>query len=861
MQLRHFQKRLLQLVLVALAVTAVTFAMVNLLPGDAANALAGPQATPEDLRAARRSLGLDAPVDRPLRQMAAAHGPGGPGLFLPFREPVLEAILARLPVTVELMILAQLFALILAVPAGIAAACRPRSPVDGTLTAVAFAFMSTPVFVMALVLILVFALRFHWLPATGYVPVTQGLTGNLRSMVLPCLSVALVEWVPLMRVLRSDMIATLQEEYILAARSKGLSTGRIIFCHALRPSSFSLVTVFGLHMGHLLGGALIIEMIFALPGMGRMLINAMLNRDLFVVQGGILFISVAYVVVNGLVDWVYGILDPRGEKIWKKRLTVPLSADPKQSGRRVPCWGKPSGWRPCGSSSSPCWQRQPPCGPCRLTMRWTGTIPPPSREPGGRITAMDDSGAWQTRDCVHLLGTDTMGRDILARLIRGGRISLQVGLIAPILGLVVGGLLGMAAGYFGGWLEQAILMLTDAILAFPGMVLLLAVTFYFGPSLPNIIGALGFLAIPAFIRVARAGTLKYTSMPFGPERPDAGSGPFERSFWRNPAQHRPVPYGLRPAGGLLHDRCRGRPELSGIERAGAGTELGRHDRRGQGGARHPSPCEPAAGPGPHGDGAFLQPGGRRPPWVGRCQGGTVVNGGAPLLAVASLAVRLSTPRGVVHPLCGVSFGVQAGETLAVVGESGSGKSMLCRTLMGILPRSAKIDAHARIQYNGTELTGLSEARYNGIRGREIAMVFQDPGAALNPVMPIGRQVAEPLRVHLKLTAARARRQVMDLLREVEVPDPGRLMDHYPHQLSGGMRQRVAMAMALACEPRLLIADEPTTALDVTVQESLLDLMERFQARRKMAVILVSHDLRLAALRAGRGGGDVRRPDR
>ena len=305
------QKRLFQLVIVVLSVTAVTFSMLNLLPGDAAQALAGPQASPDDIQAARESMGLDAPVVVRYLNWLGRVIRGDLGVSFHSREPVSEAILHRLPVTVELMVLAQLMALALAVPAGIAAACRPQSLVDRTLAAVAFAFMSTPVFVMALVLIFVFAVRFPWLPATGYVPVSHDLAGNIRAMALPSLSIALVEWVPLMRVLRSDMIATLQEEFILVARSKGLSVGRILFWHALRPSSLSLVTVLGLHMGHLLGGALIIELIFALPGMGRLLIDAIMNRDLYVVQGCILFISVAYVTVNGLVDRVYEILDPR----------------------------------------------------------------------------------------------------------------------------------------------------------------------------------------------------------------------------------------------------------------------------------------------------------------------------------------------------------------------------------------------------------------------------------------------------------------------------------------------------------------------------------------------------------------------
>jgi peptide/nickel transport system permease protein len=171
--------------------------------------------------------------------------------------------------------------------------------------------MSVPNFVMALLLIYFFALQLHWLPATGFVPLTAGVAANLRSVALPVVSLALVEWVPLMRVLRSDLIETLQEDYILMACSKGLSPVYILLRHALRPTLFTLATVLGLHLGHLIGGALVVEHIFALPGMGRLLITAIFVRDTFLVQGCILFITVGYVLINFCVDLFYLVLDPR----------------------------------------------------------------------------------------------------------------------------------------------------------------------------------------------------------------------------------------------------------------------------------------------------------------------------------------------------------------------------------------------------------------------------------------------------------------------------------------------------------------------------------------------------------------------
>ncbi len=304
-------KKALHLVLVVLVVSAITFLVVDVLPGDIAFRIAGETATLEDIQAIREELGLERNPFLRYVSWVADVCQGDLGISHLTHEPVLTAIVARLPVTVELMVSAQMIALVLSVPAGIYGGYRPRSFLDRFLGSTGFALMSMPGFVMALVLIYLFAIKVGWFPATGFVPLSAGPLDNLRSILLPAMSLALIEWVPLMRVLRNDMIATLREDFILMARSKGLPPRSILFRHALRPSLFTLVTLLGIQIGHLIGGAVIVETIFALPGIGRLLIGAIFNRDFMVVQGCVLFITVGYVMVNFLVDISYTVLDPR----------------------------------------------------------------------------------------------------------------------------------------------------------------------------------------------------------------------------------------------------------------------------------------------------------------------------------------------------------------------------------------------------------------------------------------------------------------------------------------------------------------------------------------------------------------------
>ena len=216
----------------------------------------------------------------------------------------------------------------------------------------------------------------------------------------------------------------------------------------------------------------------------------------------------------------------------------------------------------------------------------------------------------------------------------------------------------------------------------------------------------------------------------------------------------------------------------------------------------------------------------------------------PLLEVNDLHIRLQTQRGPADAARGISFQLERGETLGIVGESGCGKSITVQSLMGLLPSTAQVGGS--IRFDGQELVGLSDRAMDRIRGDRIGMIFQEPMTALNPVHTIARQVGEPLRLHRGLSAADARKEALALLERVGIPDAASRLDAYPHQFSGGQRQRIGIAMALACGPDLLIADEPTTALDVTIQKQILELIQGLVAERGMALILISHDLGVIA---------------
>lgn len=304
-------RRLLNLLPVLLAVSLLTFLIASLLPGDLAYVVLGDQATPENVAALRHDMGLDQPIAWRYLLWLGHVLEGDLGRSFRTGQTVLAAVTERLPVSLELMVLAEAIGLLIGIPLAILCAVRAGGAFDRFMTGTAFSMLSVPSFLSAILLIYLFAVELHWLPATGYTPFLEDPLDNLRGFLLPAFTLALGEWPVLMRVLRSDMIATLQEDYIAMAKAKGLRPARILWVHALKPSSLTLVTVTGINIGQLIGGAVIVESIFALPGLGRLLISAIYTRDLIILQGVVLLVATGFVLMNFLVDMIYAALDPR----------------------------------------------------------------------------------------------------------------------------------------------------------------------------------------------------------------------------------------------------------------------------------------------------------------------------------------------------------------------------------------------------------------------------------------------------------------------------------------------------------------------------------------------------------------------
>lgn len=309
---RHIGARLTVLVAVLLAVSFLTFSMMSLLPGDPAlQMLGGDNADPERMAAVREDLGLDDPFLVRYADWLGGAVRGDLGRSYRTSQPVAEAIRERLPVTVEIGVLALTMALVVAVPLGLFSAYRAGSRFDRAVSSTSFGLLALPSFMLAVFLIYTFAVRYRWFPASGWTRLTDDPVDNFRSAFLPALSLAVGEMAVFTRLLRSDVMQTMQEDFLVVARMKGLSTARILFGHALRPSSMSLMTVVGVQLAALLGGAVIVEQVFALPGIGTLMINGIYQRDLLVVQGVVLVMASGFVLVNFLIDLLYRVIDPR----------------------------------------------------------------------------------------------------------------------------------------------------------------------------------------------------------------------------------------------------------------------------------------------------------------------------------------------------------------------------------------------------------------------------------------------------------------------------------------------------------------------------------------------------------------------
>jgi peptide/nickel transport system permease protein len=501
-------------------------------------------------------------------------------------------------------------------------------------------------------------------------------------------------------------------------------------------------------------------------------------------------------------------------------------------------------------------------------------------------TAQDLTHPWAAPSATHWLGTDDLGRDVLSRLIYGARVSMRVSFEVVALALIVALPVGLAAGYRGGQVDNVLMRFMDGGLSFPPLVLALAIAGVLGPGINNVALALAVVFFPSFSRLIRGQSLAVKEETFveasqtvgtppvpivvrrvlpnvssalivavalalgaallaeaglsflglGTQPPAASWGSMLREYYDNGLFTHPwslVVPGMAIALAVLAFNTVGDAMAAtlGVTR----THLSRRvQRTPRGGASRgltvvARPAQPSS-PAPVCGATVAIPGGT----------------GSPLLEVDALSVELQTETGLLRAVDEVSITVGKGEVLGLVGESGSGKTLTALAIMRLLASPPATIVGGAVRFAGRDLLSLDIDHMRRLRGGQIAMVFQDPMSTLNPAIRIGKQIAEAIRLHQDVDRTSAARRAVELLEKVGIPDPAQRVHSYPHELSGGMCQRAVIAMALSCQPQLLIADEPTTALDVTIQAQVVDLLRQLQRDTGMGVIFVTHDLGLVA---------------
>lgn len=476
---------------------------------------------------------------------------------------------------------------------------------------------------------------------------------------------------------------------------------------------------------------------------------------------------------------------------------------------------------------------------------------------------------YETPSTDHWLGTDQLGRDYYSRVIHGAGFAFRSIVIAMTIAVGVGVPVGLFSGWRGGRLDRAIMWVNDVLFSLPIILLAMAVIIILNPSLDNAMIGVGIAMSTRFTRLTRAVTLQ--------EREELYVDSARITGLSTPTiLRRYIAPNLLPSLVVQAAIISGAIILIGatLSFLGIGASLDDPDW-GVMLARSRELFRV------HGVWQIIPPGvaliltvlsfnllgDAIRDAIGRDSSNNALSitkrtavapatmahetGDDVVLSVRDMDVEFPGAGGEVSQILeGVSLEVRAGETLGVVGESGSGKSMTMLSALGLTPVPGRM-TRGSVEFGGRDVTNLSESQWQEIRGKEIGIIFQEPVAVLNPSIKVGKQIAEPLRIHFGMSKAEARQRAGELLAEVRVPDPIRRLDQYPHEFSGGMAQRVGIAMALACEPKLLIADEPSTALDVTVQGQILDLMAEVQERHQMGIILITHDLGVIAEAADR----------
>jgi peptide/nickel transport system permease protein len=476
----------------------------------------------------------------------------------------------------------------------------------------------------------------------------------------------------------------------------------------------------------------------------------------------------------------------------------------------------------------------------------------------------------------HLLGTDHLGRDLLSRLLHGTRLSLAVGIAAALIAATIGSAIGIIAGYFGGRTDNIIMRGVDMLMAFPYILLALAIVAALGPGLMNALIAVAAVNVPFFARNIRGITVGLAGREFIDAARLAGMGHTRIILTELLPNVLPVIIiAMSTTVGWMI------LETAGLSFLGLGSQPPQADLGSMlGEARSALISHPHTSVVPGimiflivmsinllGDGVrdALDPR-LRSGALSRPRATTLVDrkGAIPaatddLLAIQDLETQFHVGKRIYRAVGGVSLTVKPGECLGVIGESGSGKSVTALSVMGLVASPPGVVTGGAVRFQGEDLVGAPYETLRRKRGDRVAYIFQDPLSTLHPLYRIGQQLAEAIQSHHKLSNADARVRAIQLLKDVRIPNAESRVDNYPHEMSGGMRQRVGIAMALANEPDVIIADEPTTALDVTVQAQILSLLNGLRRDRGLAIIFITHDFgvvaqlcdRVAVMYAGR----------
>ena len=467
----------------------------------------------------------------------------------------------------------------------------------------------------------------------------------------------------------------------------------------------------------------------------------------------------------------------------------------------------------------------------------------------------------------HILGTDQLGRDMLSRIIWGTRVSLAVGIVATFIAAILGSLIGIIAGFYGRWVDNVLMRGIDMLMAFPYMLLALAIVAVLGPGLLNALYAIAIVNIPFFARSVRGVTLGLA----GKEYVDAArlSGLSGFHILRSEIFPNVLPVIIITVSTTVGWMIL---ETAGLSFLGLGAQPPQADLGSMlGDGRKIMLIAPHVATIPGMIILFLVVGinllgdGLRDILDPRLKSGGSVRPGAstevekiiksiepesnlftsqgvaPVFRVENLKTHFYLGDQIYKAVDGVSFTLQQGECLGIVGESGSGKSVTALSLLGLVPTPPGRIVDGGVYFKDENIVSASLKRLQEIRGNKIAYVFQDPLTTLNPLFSVGEQIAEAVSVHQHVTRRQARQRAIELLEMVQIPNAKGRSDAYPHELSGGMRQRIGIAMALANDPEIIIADEPTTALDVTIQAEILRLLDQIRKEKNASLLFITHD--------------------